>query len=480
MTLNNMKYEIVVGLEVHLQTNTKSKMFCSCAANYFGDEPNTHTCPVCLGLPGALPVPNKAAIDKAIKIAMALNCEINKESKFDRKNYFYPDLPKGYQISQYDQPIGENGYLEFDIDGKKEKIRITRVHQEEDTGKSVHEGDMTLLDYNKSGKALVEIVSEPDMHSVEQVLAYAKRLRQIVRYLGVSNADMEKGEMRFEVNMSLRPMGQTELPNYKVEVKNIGSISVLEKVIEKEYARHSEMLDRGETPKQETRGLKNMSGDTVSQRSKESEADYRYFPEPDIPPMIFTDEYLENIRKEIPELPQAKKDKLISEYGIDTKTAEVIVSNLRKSRFVDEILNNESNKEIVKAALNWVISDYTMLSKDKSLDKNNVKPAHILELSKLVNSKTITGKAAKDVLMEVFKTGKNPSDLVKEMGLESISDEGEIKAIVQKVLDANPKVVEDIKKNPNATGFILGQVMRETKGKADPGLVNKLIKEILG
>jgi len=305
-------YQPVIGLEVHLQSKTNSKMFCSCDANYFGKEPNTTVCPVCLGLPGALPTINKKAIDLCLKLAIALNCKINRLTKFDRKNYFYPDLPKGYQITQYDLPIGYDGFLEIDVDKDSRRIRIARVHQEEDTGKSIHEGDFTLLDFNKSGVALIEIVTMPDFTEVKEVIEYAKELKRIVRYLDISNADMEKGQMRFELNISLREAGSSELPDYKVEVKNIGSISVLEKVINFEIKRQSELLDKGEKPAQETRGIRDMTGATVSQRFKEGSSDYIYFPEPDLPPIEFDDKLIQSISLQIIELPRVKRDRLIN------------------------------------------------------------------------------------------------------------------------------------------------------------------------
>jgi aspartyl-tRNA(Asn)/glutamyl-tRNA(Gln) amidotransferase subunit B len=475
-----MKYEAVIGLEVHLQTKTKSKMFCSCSSEYFNEEPNTHVCPVCLGLPGALPVPNKKAIEECIKLAIALNCDINKESKFDRKNYFYPDLPKAYQISQYDQPIGEKGFVEVDIEGDSRRIRITRVHQEEDTGKSIHTETETLLDFNKSGMALIEIVSEPDMTSKEEVLAFAKRLRQIVRYLGTSNADMEKGQMRFEVNMSLRPMGEKSLPNYKVEVKNIGSISVLEKVIESEFERQSYILESGEIPEQETRGLKDMSGTTVSQRKKEGEADYRYFPEPDIPPMVFEESYLSELKKQIPELPQEKKRRYVGDLGLEDDSAEIIVASKKRYKFFEEAIEGIEDKKIIKEIAKWLIGDYASLSKLGKYKSENVTSENLRNLVEILLSGTITGKAAKQIIEEMFKSGNSPEMIIKEKGLEVMQDTGAIEEAVDKVIAENQKVVQDLTKNPNAIGFLVGHVMRETKGKADPATVNKLLKEKLG
>ncbi len=458
---------MIIGLEVHIQSKTKSKMFCACDANYFGDEPNTHVCPVCLGLPGALPVPNKKAIDLCIKLALALNCRINRQTKFDRKNYFYPDLPKGYQISQYDQPIGENGFIEIDIKGDARRIRVKRVHQEEDTGKSIHKGDSTFLDFNKSGVPLIEVVSEPDMTTKEEVIKYAKRLRQIVRYLDISNADMQKGQMRFELNMSLREVGDNNLPKYKVEVKNIGSISVLEKVIDVEFTRQSKILDEGNVPDQETRGLKDMSGVTLSQRKKEGEADYRYFPEPDIPLIEFSTKYIENIKKQIVELPQEKKYRYVQKLGLEPDTAEVIISDVQRYKFFEKLIDGIDDKKFIKELAKWYIGDYAGIIKQGKYDKDNVSIENFKKLIKLLLDKKITGRATKDVLLEMFKTGNDPETIVKEKGLEVVQDDSLIERTVKEVIDENQKVVEDLKKNPNAIGFLIGQVMKKMQGKAD-------------
>jgi aspartyl-tRNA(Asn)/glutamyl-tRNA(Gln) amidotransferase subunit B len=320
-----MKYNLVCGLEVHVELKTQSKMFCNCSADYFGQEPNTHTCPVCLGLPGALPVPNKKAIEWCIMIAQALNCEINLFSKFDRKNYFYPDLAKGYQISQYDLPFGKNGHM---VLSSGKKIGITRVHMEEDTGKLTHaevDGEsVSLIDFNRSGVPLVEIVTEPDFDNPEDVKEYLQRLQQIVRYLNVSDAEMEKGNMRLEPNISLRKEGQTELPNYKVEVKNINSFNFVGRAIEYEIKRQSELLDKGERPAQETRGFVEASSSTKSQRSKEDAQDYRYFPEPDIPPLRFTQNYTDGLKNNMPELPDAKLKRFVEEYGLTNYDAQIL------------------------------------------------------------------------------------------------------------------------------------------------------------
>lgn len=472
-----MTYEPVIGLEVHVQTKTKSKMFCGCSTDYFNASPNTHTCPTCLGLPGALPVPNKAAIDIAVKIALALNCSINKETKFDRKNYFYPDLPKGYQISQYDQPIGENGNIEINTSSSKKKIGITRVHQEEDTGKSLHEGELTLLDYNKSGVPLVEIVTEPDFRSAEEVVAFARVLQPLLRYLEASDADMEKGQMRFEPNMSLRVKGESKLPPYKVEVKNIGSIAVLANVIEKEIARQTELLEKGETPQQETRGLVDMTGETISQRIKETEADYRYFPEPDIPPIVFDDAYIDNIRSTLPELPEQKLARYVTEFKIPKNIADTIVSDHTLMLLFESSTQNAPDNSFIQETAKWVVGDVAKLLKkypDSDLD-----PQYLVELIALLHNKKITRTLAKDILEESFIKRISPQRMVETQKIEVISDEAKLESIAATIISANPQVVKDTKKNPNAIMFLVGQVMKEMKGKADPKTVRNILEKKL-
>lgn len=466
-------YELIIGLEVHIQSNTQSKMFCSCSAKYFNAPPNSHVCPVCFGLPGALSVPNKKAIDLCVKTSLALNCKINNDTKFDRKNYFYPDLPKGFQISQYDKPIGYDGEIEIELKSGKKKIGITRVHQEEDTGKSIHENGETYLDFNKSGVPLIEVVSEADFRTKEEVSVYCKRLRQIVRYLEVSNADMEKGEMRFELNMSVRKQGEKELPKYKVEVKNIASISVLEKVIDFELKRQVELLEEGQTPKQETRGLVDMSGKTVSQRSKEDEADYRYFPEPDIPLIEISQEYIKEIKDQIGELPQEKKERYVRELSIDPDTAEIIISDLESYRSFESLITDTPN-ELVKEVSKWYTGDYFSLSK-KDAPHDDFDINSINYLVKLINEKKITRANAKEALVVSYSTGQSVDEIIKSNGYEVVTDTSMIENTILKVLGANPKAVEDAKKNPNATMFLVGQVMKELKGQADASYIKETI-----
>lgn len=481
-----MKYIPVVGFEVHLQPKTKSKMFCSCSAEYFGDKPNSHTCPVCLGLPGALPVPNEEAIRKCVLTSLALNCDINKETKFDRKNYFYPDLPKGYQISQYDKPIGYGGYIEFDVNGDSRRIRITRVHMEEDTAKSTHEKNETLIDFNKSGMPLIEIVTEPDFQDGEEIDKFAKRLRQIVRYLGITDADMEKGQMRFELNMSLKKPGDKGLPDYKVEVKNIASISVLKKVFETEYERQSKILDEGKTPVQETRGTRDLTGKTYSQRIKEEAEDYRYFPEPDIPPIEFSDDYIEEVRGGMVELPQEKKDRYISEFGLEPDSAETLISDVDRYEFFEKCVEVVSKEEeqsfFAKEIAKWMIGEMAALMKKDNLRFSDirVKPTDIVELVAQLKGKKITGAIAKKVLFECFESGKSIENIIQDQGLEVVSDEGEIEKMVDEVIKKNEKVVADLEKNPKAIGFLVGQVMQMSKGKANPGVVKGILEKKLG
>ncbi|HEC64102.1 MAG TPA: Asp-tRNA(Asn)/Glu-tRNA(Gln) amidotransferase subunit GatB [bacterium] len=478
-----MKYKPVIGLEVHLQTKTKSKMFCDCSADYFGTEPNTKTCPVCLGLPGALPTTNEKALEHCMSLALALNCKINKKSKFDRKNYFFPDLPKGYQISQYDMPIGYKGWAEVDIEGDSRRIRITRVHQEEDTGKTITEGDELKLDFNKSGVPLVEIVTEPDFDSTEEVTKFAKEIRKIVRYLNISDADMEKGQMRFELNMSLKKDGSKGLPDYKVEIKNIGSISVLEKVINFEVKRQSKILDSGENPKQETRGLVDMSGKTEEQRLKEDSDDYRYFPEPDIPPLEFTDVYIKKLEKSLPELPMEKKKRFETEYGLEREVIEVLTLTQELSDFFEKASSKKSKKHVKNIGM-WIIGDLKSIlnSTDRVISDPlvKIKPEHIASISEMVMSGKISGKVGKMLLNTSVVSGESPEEVVKRDRLEQTSSKDELGKVAKTIIKNNPKVATDYKnKNENALQYLVGQVMKETKGRANPKVAEKILKELL-
>ncbi len=441
------KYEPIIGLEVHVELKTKSKMFCSCSADYFGKAPNSHTCPVCLGLPGALPVPNKLAIEWCVKIGLALNCQINEFSKFDRKNYFYPDLSKGYQISQYDQPFGYKGEITLSS-GKK--IGITRVHMEEDTGKLTHSGNESLIDFNRSGVPLVEIVTEPDFDSAEDVVEYLKKLQQIVRYLEVSNADMEKGDMRLEPNISLREIpndksqdtNKFKLPNYKVEVKNINSFRFVKNAIEFEIKRQTEILDKGETPAQETRGWNETKNATISQRSKEEAHDYRYFPEPDIPPIRTTKDQIEKIKSEIPEL-AADKEKRLIELGVP----EMIAKTLSEDReYADHVIRTLS------------------LAREQEIN-----PMSAIRYYQQVLKKQLTGIEPEEIIR-----------IIKEEKSNVITDEGELEKIAKEVIAENDKSVQDYKagKLP-AIQALIGGVMKKTQGKADAGKVKEILEKLL-
>lgn len=485
-----MRYDPVIGLEIHLQAKTKSKMFCRCDADYFGSAPNSRVCPVCLGLPGALPVPNAKALELCMRLALALNCKVNQHSKFDRKNYFYPDLPKGYQISQYDLPIGYEGFLEIDIEGDARRIRITRVHMEEDTAKSLHGENETLIDFNKSGIPLIEIVTEPDFESVAEVLKFARRLKQTVQYLGVSTADMEKGQMRFELNMSLRKLGETKLPNYKIEVKNISSISVLEKVIAFEMERQAKILDAGDTPQQETRGLRDMaSGETVSQRVKEGAADYRYFPEPDIPLLEFDDAYVERVRASVVELPAAAKQRLIDDYNLEPDTVETIIhSHIRLAWFdrlislVQEQYEDESVQMArIKEAAKWFIGDIFGLKQVHKVPftKIPVSQQDLIDLVTMLADRKISGTIAKNILEIMFTQGGRVKEIVEKENLTLVSDAGMISEVAQKVIAENEKVVNDMAKNPNAIKFLVGQVMKQTRGKASPQMAEESLRKLL-
>lgn len=484
-----MKYEPVVGLEVHLQVKTKTKMFSRVRSDYFNEAPNTFIDPVSFGLPGALPVPNKLAIEKAIRLALALNCEINEKIHFDRKNYFYPDLPKGYQISQLDKPIGEHGYVEIDVGDDSRRIRITRLHLEEDTAKSMHSGtNETLIDYNKSGVPLIEMVTEPDFESVDEVLAFARRLRQIVRYTDTSDAEMQKGQMRFELNISVREKGTKELPNFKVEVKNIGSISVLEKVMESEMNRQIEMIEKGEMIKNQTRGLKDMSGETVFQRFKESSDDYRYFPEPDIPPITLDQEMIQKIKESMPELPNERKTRYEG-LGLSIETSDIFVEDVERGNYFDEVIEYVDSLKIENPEVEiskWVNSDISGILVKKNQDFSNVSlhPLDLVYLIQMVNDKKITAQIAKKVIEQILdaseRTEGRAKKIIEENNMIQIQDDSAIDDFIKEAIANNEKVVADIEKNPNAIKFLVGQVMRLSKGRVNPNVAEEKLKEALG
>jgi aspartyl-tRNA(Asn)/glutamyl-tRNA(Gln) amidotransferase subunit B len=473
------KYETVIGLEVHVELHTASKIFCGCSTS-FGAPPNTHTCPVCLGHPGVLPVLNRQALEYAMKAAMALNCEIATDSKFDRKNYFYPDSPKAYQISQYDKPVGENGWIDIEVNGITKRIGVTRVHLEEDAGKLTHVdgGYASLVDFNRVGTPLIEIVSEPDLRSPEEARAYLEKLKAIMLYCDVSDVKMEEGSLRCDANVSIRPFGQEKFGT-RAELKNMNSFRGVQKGLEYEEIRQADVLDSGGQVVQETRRWDEAQGKTITMRSKEEAHDYRYFPDPDLVSMHIDDVWKADVRATIPELPDARKTRYTSEYGLPSYDAEVITASKKLADFFEESLQYTKD---AKAISNWIMGDLLGYLNANSLELTDVKITGkgLGEMIGLIEKGTISSKIAKTVFKELIETGKDPQTIVEEQGLVQISDEGAIKAIVEQVVDNNPQSVADFKAGKEkAVGFLVGQIMKETKGKANPGLVNKLILESL-
>jgi aspartyl-tRNA(Asn)/glutamyl-tRNA(Gln) amidotransferase subunit B len=465
-------YQPTIGLEIHAELKTKSKMFCSCANDPNEKQANTNICPVCTAQPGTLPVINKEAVKKVIKAGLALNCSIPEHSKFDRKNYFYPDLPKGYQISQYDMPLCEKGFLQI----KDKKIRITRIHLEEDTGRLIHpkDKDYSLVDFNRAGVPLMELVTEPDIKTGQQARAFAEELQMIFRYLDISFADMEKGQMRVEVNISLNKEGDKELGT-KVEIKNLNSFRAVEKSIEYEIERQTEVLDNNEKVIQETRGWHDTKQITISQRIKEESHDYRYFPEPDLP-MLDTKEFTKEIKNKLPEMPQERRLRFEREYGLHQEDIEVFVRNKDLGEYKKEFF------KLAKICSNYIISDLSGLLKTslRAERSNLITPENFAEFVMLIYKKEISSKIAKMVLGEMFKTGADPSHIIEDKGLSQITDNSEIEKIIKEIIKKNPGPVGDFKKGKqNAFQFLIGQIMKESKGKASPEIVNNLLKKLL-
>lgn len=477
------RYVTVIGLEVHAQLLTSSKMYCGCGADYASQPPNTRVCPVCLGMPGSLPVINRRAVEHTAITGLALNCTISELSRFDRKNYFYPDLMKNYQISQYDLPIALNGWLDVEAAGHTRRIGIRRVHLEEDTAKLVHRVDSngraySLVDANRAGVPLMEIVSEPDIQSPEEARAYLMKLRAILQYLGVSTGSMEEGSFRCDANVSVMPEGSEEL-GAKVEVKNMNSFRAVYRALEHEVERQVKELLAGGRIVQETRGWDDDRGVTVSQRSKEFAHDYRYFPEPDLPPLVLSREWVEELRSRLAELPDAKRARFVAQYGLTQYDADVLTASLAAARYFEEAAAQGANP---KAVANWMINDLFghLNASGTALEDGKIAPAALAELTKLVEAGTISGRAAKEVFEEMFKTGKTAPQVVAERGLTQISDAAALEQAVDQALDANPKVVSDyLNGKAQALGFLVGQVMRLTRGKANPSVVNRLLAERL-
>ncbi len=478
-----MKEEVVIGLEIHIQLMTKAKIFCQCSTDYIGKEPNTNTCPVCLGLPGSLPVLNKKVLEFAVRTSVALNCKINQVSRFHRKNYFYPDLPKAYQISQYDTPLGINGYMEISLpeSTEKRKIRITRVHIEEDAGKLVHEGDITfssysLADYNRCGIPLAEIVTEPDFRSAEEAQIFLVKLRSIVQHLGVCDGNMEEGSMRCDANISLRD-AKTGALGIKVEIKNINSFKAVKKALQFEVDRQKKLLAEGEKIMQETRHWDESKFITVSMRSKEEAHDYRYFPEPDLLPLKVDLKMINNIRKNLSELPEARRKRFIKDYQIPEYDAEILTSSKALGDYYEKAVSLYSNSKVLS---NWIMGELIRyLNEEKVEIKDSpVSPEKLVGMLKLMDEGIISGKMAKDVFEKMFKTGKDASQIVKESGITQITDENELIKIVDKVVNENPKSVEDFNQGKEkALNYLVGQVMRYTKGRAKPDFIFEAIKQ---
>ena len=474
-----MPFEPVIGLEVHAQLLTSTKIFCGCSTR-FGEEPNSNTCPVCLGMPGTLPVLNKKVVEFAMKMSLATHCRINSINTWARKNYFYPDLPKGYQITQYSHPIAEGGYVDIEIDGSKSRIGITRIHMEEDAGKSIHDesGPSSYVDLNRAGVPLIEIVSEPDMRNTDEAVHYLRRLHEILVYLEICDGNMEEGSFRCDANISLRPKGQQKFGT-RSELKNMNSFRNVQHALEYEIRRQRAILEGGGIVVQETRLWDVSQGATHSMRGKEEAHDYRYFPEPDLVPVVISDEWIEEVRRVLPELPMEKRERFVEQYGIPTYDAGVLTASLATADYYEETARLCGKP---KLASNWIMGNLLAYLNEEKLEvtESPITPQTLADLINMIDEGTISGKIAKDVFEDMCKSGKGPKEIVDKRGLLQISDASKLEKIVEAVLEANPGQLEQYKGGKvQLFGFFVGQTMKATNGKANPGIVNELLKKRL-
>ena len=472
-------YETVIGLEVHVELATKTKIFCSCSTQ-FGGEPNTHTCPVCTGMPGSLPVLNKQVVEYALAVGLAMNCQINQYCKFDRKNYFYPDNPQNYQISQLYLPICHDGYVEIETEEGKKKVGIHEIHMEEDAGKLVHDewGDCSLVDYNRSGVPLIEIVSEPDMRSAQEVIAYLEKLRMTIQYLGASDCKLQEGSMRADVNISVREAGSAQFGT-RTEMKNLNSFKAIARAIEGERERQIDLLESGQPVIQETRRWDDSKQTSRAMRSKEDAKDYRYFPEPDLVPISISDEWLERIRSRQPEMREEKLARYQQEFGLPLYDARILTGEKHLADLFEE---TTALSQKPKEVSNWLMVEGMRLLKELDMDAADLtfSPAHLAKLIRMVDQNTINRTVAKAVFEEIVKSDVDPEKYVEEKGLKVVNDEGKLRGIVEEIIQSNPQSVQDFKAGKaKAAGFLVGQTMKAMKGKADPGLVNELVKQLL-
>ncbi|MCI0454423.1 MAG: Asp-tRNA(Asn)/Glu-tRNA(Gln) amidotransferase subunit GatB [Candidatus Dadabacteria bacterium] len=473
-----MEFEAVIGLEVHAHLLTDSKIFCTCSTK-FGAKPNTQVCPICLGMPGVLPVLNKKVLECAIRAALAANCEISNKSRFARKNYFYPDLPKGYQISQYEEPLSTHGWLEIKSNGSKKRIRIKRIHLEEDAGKLIHEHSQnwSYVDLNRAGVPLIEIVSEPDISNSEEAVTYLKKLRSILMYIGVCDGNMEEGSLRCDANVSVRPKGSEELGT-KAEIKNVNSFKFVQKALEYEIRRQISVLESGGKVVQETRLFDSDQGVTFSMRSKEEAHDYRYFPDPDLLPLLVEGKWVDEIRESLPELPDVRLERFIKEYELPAYDAEILTASKEVAEYFEECLKHYDQPKKVS---NWIMTEVLReLKEEEGIKTFTVTPERLTELIKLIDDGTISGKIAKDVFSEMVSSKKRAGEIVAEKGIKQISDQGEIEAIISQVIEKNQDEASRYRAGQEKLiGFFVGEVMKATQGKANPKIVNEVLRKRL-